>query len=259
MSEIQAVQDAETEQTNYPTPVLVKPSFVEKLTLMEIRPGIKVTPFCDKICAALARAQCEIGSLQRNRTGYNYKYADLAAVLECIKEPMAKNGLNLMQFPEYNENSQMCPVTTVITHESGQMLVSSLVVPIIANKGGNDVQAYGSAITYARRYAIMSVMNLAAEDDDAQKGKEFGSFNRDNTQKTSTSKTQSVTQTNNAQNTSSSKPGIQRAQAITTETKDKCVDCGCFIGEKVAEFSMRRFNKPLCMDCQKKNTEAQAG
>ena len=225
-----------------------------KLELVELRPNIKASLKLDKLAEALAKAQSEIGSLQRNKSGYNYNYADLAAVLDCIKEPMAKNGLNLMQFPEYNENSEVCPVTTIVTHESGQMLMSTMVVPVAANAKVNDTQVYGSAITYARRYAVMAIMNLAPEDDDGAAAKDYKFKASSNLVATT-----SPPQTKNA---SDLKPGIQRAQAINTNppvSVSICSDCKSAISdERVIEFSMRNFKTVLCRDCQKKHKEAKA-
>ncbi|MDO4177553.1 MAG: hypothetical protein Q4D21_00005 [Phascolarctobacterium sp.] len=59
-----------------------------------------------------------------------------------------------MQFPKYNENNEVCPVTTVITHCSCQMLISTMVVTVAANPKVNDTQTYGRTITYARRNTI---------------------------------------------------------------------------------------------------------
>ena len=243
-----------------------------QVKFVEIRPGIKFTPQFDKIACAMAKAQCEIGSLQRNKSGYNYTYADLAAVLECIKEPMAKNGLNIMQFPEYNENSQRCPVTTIITHESGQMMISTLVVPVVATKGGNDVQAYGSAITYARRYAIMSVMDMAAEDDDGAKSKDVYKFSGKAQETPARQNTSSPTPANAKPATVQKpvaqaqpiapKPGIQQAQAIATKPVQpqpnalRCSQCNETINDNVAKWSAEHYGRHLCMKCQSAQSKA---
>lgn len=93
------------------------------------------------------------------RAGYSYKYADLADVIECFREPLTKNGLALVQ--------TMAPVdghlvlTTKLLHSSGQWLASAY--PVSAYQ---RPQEQGSAITYARRYAVTALLGIAAEDDD---------------------------------------------------------------------------------------------
>ena len=81
----------------------------------------------------MSKAQQEIGSLIRNKKGYGYDYADLANCLDCVKESMSKNGLNISQFPGYSVSDGFASVTTVLSHASGQMLCSVMTVPIIPN------------------------------------------------------------------------------------------------------------------------------
>lgn len=229
----------------------------EEIKLIQVTPSTKVTRCFDKIADAMAKAQTEIGTLQRNKNGHNYQYADLAAVLDCIREPLAKYGLTIWQCPEYTENSELCPITTYVIHASGQMLVNTYAVPVTVIKSNNDVQAYGSAITYARRYALMALMNLAAEDDDAAKAKDYKFRQNSPSVKPISSQTESVKAEEKP--TPVLKPGIQRAQPINTSQPVQvadthvCADCGETIkSEKVLGYAMRNFKRPLCYACQEK-------
>lgn len=90
-----------------------------------------------------------------------YKYADLGAVIDAIKPALIKHSLFFTQHPEPSQGGVQ--VETVLHHASGESLsLGSLFVP--ANK--NDAQAYGSALTYARRYALVTAFGVPTEDDD---------------------------------------------------------------------------------------------
>ena len=116
----------------------------------------------NEIAAALAKAQGEIEDA--SKTGLNpafrSKYADLAAVRAVIREPLAKNNLAVTQFP--STNSGEVTVQTMLVHTSGQYMSCSLTMPC----GKWDAHGIGSAITYARRYGLMSILCIASDDDD---------------------------------------------------------------------------------------------
>jgi hypothetical protein len=94
-----------------------------------------------------------------NNPHFKSKYADLSAILEVINPIMIECGLLVTQHP--NEDSL---VTTVYHAESGEWMQSEQVLRM---KDLNNPQQQGSAITYARRYALASIFNLNQEDDDA--------------------------------------------------------------------------------------------
>ena len=93
-----------------------------------------------------------------NNPHFKSKYADLSAILEVINPIMIECGLLVTQHP--NEDSL---VTTVFHAESGEWMQSEQVLRM---KDLNNPQQQGSAITYARRYALASIFNLNQEDDD---------------------------------------------------------------------------------------------
>ena len=241
-----------------------------KMELIDIAPDLKITAESSALFDAMSKAQQEIGSLIRNKKGYGYDYADLANCLDCVKESMSKNGLNISQFPGYSVADGFASVTTVLSHASGQMLCSVMTVPIIPNKSNNDIQAYGSAITYARRYAITAIMNLAAEDDDGEAGKKFGELKGKSApaaakQAEATApkaqsvapKPQIVKQANtplpqSTQNAAAQPKPIQNAAGPV------CTKCGKKITERIKDFSLRRFNKCLCIDCQNEEAKPMA-
>lgn len=114
------------------------------------------------LAVSLSKAQSEIQNVNKDKNGYNYKYASLSNCLDAIRVPLANNSLAISQV--------ICgeSLVTLLIHESGQWLKSEFTLTSVATKSMNDMQAYGSGITYARRYALSAIIGLAQEDDDAQ-------------------------------------------------------------------------------------------
>ena len=120
----------------------------------------------DKLSAALCKAQTEMGGAVKDAKNPFFKssYADLTSVIKAIKEPFANNGLSYSQFPVTSEGGGGVGVETILLHTSGQYLASEFYLPL-AKK---DPQGGGSAITYARRYALQAMAGIPTADDDAE-------------------------------------------------------------------------------------------
>lgn len=119
----------------------------------------------DKICAAYVAAFAEIEAATKSATNPHFKskYADLPAVVDAIKPHLAKHGLGFMQCPRPADGG--VAIETILIHaEGGKLSMGVLFVP--ANK--QDAHGYGSALTYARRYALQTCFGLPTEDDDGQ-------------------------------------------------------------------------------------------
>jgi hypothetical protein len=91
---------------------------------------------------------------------YKYTYADLHSLLDLALPVMRSHGLHIFQAGDF-DGSLFC-LTTVVAHTSGAWLSNVFRMPCAAK----DAQAVGSAETYARRYALMALLTVAAEDDD---------------------------------------------------------------------------------------------
>jgi len=117
-----------------------------------------------KLSAALVKAQAEMSGAVKDSANPFFKssYADLNSVIKAIKEPFAKFGLAYTQFPITGDNG--IGVTTRLIHESGEWIECGFFLPLTKQ----DPQAAGSAITYARRYALQAMAGIPAVDDDAE-------------------------------------------------------------------------------------------
>lgn len=116
--------------------------------------------------AAMAKAQGEIeGAIKgRENPHFRQKYADLGSVWDACRAQLSKNGLAVLQFPDVvtGEKGTHVRVRTIITHSDGHSEQFDLPMPVTKA----DAQGIGSAITYARRYALMAAVGIAPEDDD---------------------------------------------------------------------------------------------
>ena len=117
----------------------------------------------NELAVALNKAQADFMVAKKDAKNpfFKSKYATLNAVYEAVAEALLKNGLSVIQ-PIVGD-----AVETTIIHTSGQFITSSC--PIVCAKQ-NDPQAMGSAITYARRYSLASLLGVMTdEDDDGEK------------------------------------------------------------------------------------------
>lgn len=113
------------------------------------------------IAIALSKAQGELSQPKKDKKGYHGNmYADLSNILSSIKEPFRRNGLSVVQIPSCTTND--VTVTTILHHSSGESITSTTTLPAKIM----DPQKAGAAITYARRYALISLAGIAGEEDD---------------------------------------------------------------------------------------------
>lgn len=112
---------------------------------------------------AMAKAFAEIGGAAKDKENPHFKskYADITSVIDAVKPVLAKHGLYFIQRTRPSEDGVI--VETQVRHSSGEFIeLGELYVP--ANK--RDAQGFGSALTYARRYSLMTAFGVPAEDDD---------------------------------------------------------------------------------------------
>jgi hypothetical protein len=116
----------------------------------------------NELAAALVAAQAEFSAVPKTADNpfFKSKYADLATVVSHTQPILAKHGLAVSQFPTQINGEPA--LITYLLHASGQVLSDTM--KLCAAK--NDPQGQGAAITYARRFAYMSVLGLVADVDD---------------------------------------------------------------------------------------------
>lgn len=121
----------------------------------------------DKLAPAILAAKKEMTNAVKDAKNpfFKSKFADLNAVREAAEPPLAKHGISVLQ-PMVQKDGKSF-VRTMLLHESGQFLGSDTEV-VCAKQ--NDPQAYGSAVSYARRYGLQALVSLGAADDDGEAG-----------------------------------------------------------------------------------------
>ena len=122
------------------------------------------------IYTALAKAQGQFQSVTKNQDNpfFKSKYLTLAGIMDVIRKPFADNGLCVIQSPKVfkEDNSTFVTLKTIIAHSSGDTLENELTLPIATGQRISDAQAIGSGITYARRYALQSLLGISADEED---------------------------------------------------------------------------------------------
>lgn len=87
---------------------------------------------------------------------YTFKYADLSACVKAATPALKANGLSVCQLISEGK------LVTILSHKSGQWFKSELLLP----NQTSDYQAYGSAITYLKRYSYCAILGIVADTDD---------------------------------------------------------------------------------------------
>lgn len=128
----------------------------------------------DTLHSAMARAFAEIEAATKDAVnpafkqgGKVSKYANLGAVIDAVKPALVNHGLWVTQHCQPSDHG--VTVETILHHRGGEsMSMGSLYVP--ANN--QNPQGFGSALTYARRYAFQTAFVVPTEDDDGNAGTE---------------------------------------------------------------------------------------
>lgn len=124
------------------------------------------SPEINELAAALVAAQGEFGAVPKGSINpfFKSKYAALPDVVAHASPVLSKHGLAVSQF--ISNQTGLDTLVTYLLHKSGQFMSHTMLLHMVKE----DPQAQGSAVTYARRYAYMSVLGLVAdEDDDGQR------------------------------------------------------------------------------------------
>lgn len=115
-----------------------------------------------ELIKALIAFQAKAPKIEKNKEGYGYKYASLELLLEKLQPVLLSNGLVITQTFQPGVNEKSVLIHTKLMHVSGEWIGSNLLMH--SDKVGP--QAIGSCITYARRYSVLAILNIAPEEDD---------------------------------------------------------------------------------------------
>jgi hypothetical protein len=120
----------------------------------------------NELAAALAKAQAVIEGAVKHKDNSHLKnkYADLGSVWDACRSALTANGLSVTQTCEGVEGNLF--LRTTLMHASGQWVAGDIPLIFGEAKGLNPMQALGSALSYARRYGLASIVGVSPEDDD---------------------------------------------------------------------------------------------
>jgi len=125
------------------------------------------SPQINELVAALSKAQGSYPPICSDRQGFNFRYADLDMILLSIRPHLEKNGLSVTQYTKDTAKEGITMYTRVY-HSSGQWMETR--ARVLPEKTG--LQAYGSAMTYTRRYQMNAILGVSVDkdktDDDGQ-------------------------------------------------------------------------------------------
>ena len=115
-----------------------------------------------EVTAAFAQAQSEFEPVTKNKQGYGYKYATLESLLDATRPVLNKHGLSLTQLVDENNI-----LHTRIFHSSGEWFESRMKLKeVSASDKKSYEQAYGTMMTYMRRYHALAVLGVQPSNED---------------------------------------------------------------------------------------------
>ena len=122
-----------------------------------------MSPTIGALSTALATAQATIAGAAKDRVNPAFKssYATLASVFDAWQAVGPAQGLSVTQLPGAIVEGKVT-LTTILAHKSGEWMRETLSIPVTKQ----DAQGYGSALTYARRYALAAFVGVCPDDDD---------------------------------------------------------------------------------------------
>jgi hypothetical protein len=126
------------------------------------------------LAAALAKAQMALtnpeksltGTVPSNRAdepGRTFRYAPLSSGLDIVRKALGEHGIATVQTTSIDQAAQAVSLTTLLAHSSGEWISSDW--PVCALSDMAAPRRMGAALTYARRYALFTLVGIAGEDD----------------------------------------------------------------------------------------------
>jgi len=123
---------------------------------------LKTTGEEGQVIKALIAVQTKLKPLVANAESHHGKFANLHQVMSTLQPLLEAQKLAVVQMP--TGASGACSILTRIIHEDKSEISSTITIPL---QRQNDPQAYGAALTYGRRYALLCMFGMVTSDDDA--------------------------------------------------------------------------------------------
>src|SRR5216684_1433147 len=126
------------------------------------------------LAAALAKAQAELVNPEKSLTATlraaapgeaqrTFRYAPLSSGLDIVRKTLGQHEIATLQTTAIDQTAGMVNLTTTLAHASGEWIASDWPVCPVAETA--NPQRMGAALTYARRYALFTLVGIAGEDD----------------------------------------------------------------------------------------------
>jgi hypothetical protein len=127
------------------------------------------------IAAALAKAQAQLVNPEKSLTGTirsdqsssgserSFRYAPLSSGLDIVRKTLSQHEIATVQTTSIDETAGIVRLSTVLAHASGEWIASDW--PVCAVSETAAPHRMGAALTYARRYALFTLVGIAGEDD----------------------------------------------------------------------------------------------
>src|SRR5271167_1654684 len=126
------------------------------------------------LAAALAKAQLELTNPEKSLTatfpgdrydeaGRTFRYAPLSSGLDIVRKALGQHEIATLQTTTIDQDIQTVSLTTVLAHSSGEWIASDWPVCMLSDM--TAPRRMGAALTYARRYALFTLVGIAGEDD----------------------------------------------------------------------------------------------
>ena len=126
------------------------------------------------LAAALAKAQVELTNPEKSliatirspfprEVDRTFRYAPLSSGLDIIRKSLGRHEIATVQSTSIDNEAGLLRLTTVLAHSSGEWISSEW--PVCQIRDIASAQRMGAALTYARRYALFTLVGIAGEDD----------------------------------------------------------------------------------------------
>jgi hypothetical protein len=134
----------------------------------------KTSESTTKLDQALAKAQGQIQIAHKDKINpaFRSKYADITSVWEACREALAKYEISVTQWPIHSEGNKLHLVTRIA--HAGEWMQGEFSIPVTKP----DAHGYGSAVTYAKRFALSAALGIVSDDEIDDDGNTASQTNR---------------------------------------------------------------------------------